>query len=75
MRVEIRSHDGLVGEVVLVGGRAVPDAGARICLKDLVIVEPGNPRHRLTEEDGAAYLRALQYNLRGTYLWATAPKP
>lgn len=73
MRVEIRDHDGLIGVVVLLEGRAVPDAGARAVLEGLVVVEPGDPRHRLTYEDGAEYIEALQHNLRGTYVWATAP--
>ncbi len=73
VKVELRAHDGLVGVVELRGGLAAPDEGARKFLNRLAVVVPGEPRHRLRFEDGAAYLEALQHNLRGTYLWATAP--
>ena len=39
-------------------------------LRRLTVVEPGNPKHRLFPEDGAAYLRALPANYRGSYVGA-----
>ncbi len=57
-------------------GVAVADEGAAKVLDHMVIVkprQPGEPSVRLLPEDGEDYLRALEYNLRGSYLWATSP--
>lgn len=72
MRVELRGHDGLVGTIELKDDVAVPDEGARPLVADLTVVG-GVPRRRLQFSDGLVYLEALQHNLRGTHLWATAP--
>jgi hypothetical protein len=71
-----RPASEVVGVVELRHGVAVPDEGAAKYLAGdmgIVIVKPGSHRRRLTFADGAEYLEALQYNLRGTYFWATAP--
>lgn len=39
----------------------------------MTVIVPGDPRRRLTYEDGIPYLEALQFNLRGSYFWATRP--
>ncbi len=62
-----------MGVVELRGGVAIADERAAQLLDAMAIVKPGEPRTRLQPEDGEAYLRALQDNLCGTYLWATAP--
>jgi hypothetical protein len=36
----------------------------------VVVLEPGNPDHRLTPEDGEAYLRALPSEFRSGYVSA-----
>ena len=73
VKVEFRDHKGLVGVVELRGGVAVADPGAASILARLRIVKPGNPSRRLFPTEGSEFLEALQHNLRGTYLWATAP--
>jgi hypothetical protein len=73
VRVEIRDHKGVVGVVQLRDGVAIADERAANILDHMVIVKPGEPRTRLMPGDGEEYLEALQHNLRGTYLWATAP--
>jgi hypothetical protein len=84
MRVElrwaVRDADGpsfkVVGVVELRDGVAVPDQGAAQYLAGdlgIVIVKPGSPSRLLTFADGVQYLEALQFNLHGTYFWATAP--
>ena len=73
MRVEIRDHRGVVGVVQLRDGVAIADEHAAEFLNHMVIVKPGQPSRRLEPTDGEEYLQALQHNLRGTYLWATAP--
>ncbi len=73
MKVELRDHRGVVGVVELRDAVAVPDERARKILTTLVVVVPGDPKRRLQFDDGETYLEALQHNLRGTYLWASAP--
>lgn len=69
MKVEIRGPNGLLGTVELVDGVAVADEGAQKYLAlDRVIVRPGQPRIRVRAADGEEYLKALEHNLRGSYV-------
>lgn len=73
MRVELRDHDGLVGEVRLSGGHAVPsNDAARRTMEETAVVLPG--RGGVTPQDGEDYLRGLAISLRGSYFWAVLIK-
>jgi hypothetical protein len=73
--VELHDQKGVVGEITLAGGVAVPsNALARRTIEQTKIIWPGNPPQEVKPEDGERYLKALLVNLNGTYFWAE-PKP
>lgn len=71
MRVQLWNQDGVVGEVTVVAGLAVPSNDlARRTIEETSVVLPGHPPERVEPEDGERYLRALSASLRGSYFWA-----
>lgn len=70
MRVELHNHGGVVGEVTLSGGVAVPSNGLAGRTMDETQIVAGDPPALVRPEDGEAYLRAMARNLTGSYFWA-----
>lgn len=70
MRVIFYSLDEQVGEIELTKGGLKYTGAAADIVRDLVVLEPDNPDHVLTPDDGEAYLSALPYEFRSPYLWA-----
>lgn len=71
MRVELHSQEGVLGEVTLADGVAVPsNAVARETMEGTKISLPGSPPELVRPEDGERYLKGLAVSLRGSYFWA-----
>lgn len=72
MHVEIKTQQGVVGEVTLSpDGVAVPSNElVRSTMADTAIVWPGTPPELVKPEEGEKYLRALEICLGGAYFWA-----
>ncbi len=74
-RVTFYSIGRSISEIVVVGQIELVDgemrySGMAAQIKDILVVEPGNPSHVLTPDDGEAWLRALPYEFRSPYLMA-----
>lgn len=70
MRLTFYDLDGKIGEIELTKDGLKYTGAAADIVKELVVLEPGNPSHVLTPDDGEAWLRALPYEFRSPYLRA-----